>query len=112
MEEFEKVLKLSEEAREALKKIQRYDRFFYAKEAGRVCKEPITTEIKRLERIKNSNKMMRVKLFDNELTITAVYNLIRYLNEVNEEYDEFKKNKDHFEAEERKKKESQFKKTL
>lgn len=31
VEEFERNLKLSEPAREALKKIQRYDRFFYAK---------------------------------------------------------------------------------
>ena len=85
-------------------KIQRYDRFFYAREAGRVCKEPITNEIKRLQKIKNTNKLMRVKLFDNELTVTAVYNLIRYLNEVNEQYDEFKSKRDAYEAEERKKK--------
>lgn len=42
---------------------------------------------------------MRVKLFDNELTVTAVYNLIRYLNEVNEEYEEFKQHKDSYELE-------------
>ena len=55
---------------------------------------------------------MRVKLFDNELTITAIYNLIRYLNQVNEEYDEFKENKSAYEAEERKKKEVKFKQDL
>ena len=55
---------------------------------------------------------MRVKLFDNELTITAVYNLVRYLNEVNDEYETFKSQKSEYEAQERKKKELKFKQDL
>ena len=51
-EEYEK-MKLSEEAREALKKVQRFDRIIYAKETEKICREVIKKEIQRLERIKN-----------------------------------------------------------
>lgn len=85
-EEFEKLLKLSEEAKEALKKVQRFDRFIYAKEAEKACKDTITEELKKIEKIKNRNKEMRTKNFDNELTITALYNMLRLLNEMRSDF--------------------------
>ena len=41
-------MELSEEAREALKKVQRFDRVLYAHETERVCKDVLANELKRL----------------------------------------------------------------
>ena len=76
-----------------MKKIQRFDRFIYAKEAEKVCKDIIAQELKRIEKIKNQSKEMRQEFFDNELTITALYNMLRLLNEMNREYETMKTEK-------------------
>jgi hypothetical protein len=41
-------MQLSEDAREALKKVQRFDRILYAQETEKVCREVINAELKRL----------------------------------------------------------------
>lgn len=57
---------LSSEAREALKSMQRFDRFIYVTESQKRLKIPIENELKRLEKIKNSgNKLMKNTFFDN-----------------------------------------------
>ena len=38
--------------------------------------------MKRIERVKNLNRHMRLKTFDNELTITFINNLLRLVNEL------------------------------
>ena len=60
-----KRMELSEEVREALKKIQRFDRILYLQESDKICREALMKEIKRLEKIKNSHKEMRLIFFDN-----------------------------------------------
>lgn len=68
-----------------MKKVQRFDRFFYSKESEKVCFEPLKLELKRLEKIKNINKNMRSEIYDNELTITALYNHIKLIHEMTDE---------------------------
>lgn len=41
-------MELSQEARQALKKVQRFDRFIYAQETEKVCKEVLSNELRRL----------------------------------------------------------------
>lgn len=80
-----KALELSEEAREALQKVQRFDRYIYSKETEKLCKEPLKNELVRLEKVKNNYKNMRGRFFDNELTITALFNHIKLISEMNRE---------------------------
>ena len=56
-------MKFSEECREALKKVQRFDRVMYHKETQKI-KDEIKKEIQRLEKVKNVNKEMRGKFYD------------------------------------------------
>jgi predicted transcriptional regulator len=69
-------------------KVQRFDRFIYPMESERVLKKPIEDELRRLEKIKNEQKEMRGRYYDNELTITALYNHIKLISELNRELDE------------------------
>lgn len=64
-------------------KMQRFDRYIYQMESDRVLKEPITKELKRLQKMKNEYKEMRVKFYDNELTITCLFNHIKLVYEMN-----------------------------
>lgn len=56
---------LSTECRDALIKMQRFDRYIYAQEAEKSLKGPVETEMRRLERIKNSDRTLRNTYFDN-----------------------------------------------
>ena len=74
---------LSVEAKESLMKMQRYNRFNYNVQTEKILKVPIASEVKRLEKIKNENKSMRAKNFDNELTIICLNNHIKMISEMN-----------------------------
>jgi predicted transcriptional regulator len=69
-------------------KMQRFDRFIYPKESDRVLKKPIEDELRRLEKIKNEQKEMRSRYYDNELTITALYNHIKLIAELTRDLEE------------------------
>lgn len=78
-------MELSEDARQNLMKMQRFDRVLYPIESDRTLKKPIEEELRRLEKIKNEQKEMRGRYYDNELTITCLYNHIKLVHEMNRE---------------------------
>lgn len=80
---------LSNQAREALISMQRFDRFIYVTESEKKLKVPIEAQLKRLEKIKNSgNKLMKNTFFDNEITITCLYNHMKNLYEISKQLGE------------------------
>lgn len=69
--------------------MQRFDRFIYVMESEKRLKGPIEKELKRLEKIKNSgNKTMKSSYFDNELTITCLFNHMKNMYEMNRDLGE------------------------
>jgi hypothetical protein len=46
-------MELSEDARQSLMKLQRFDRFIYPLSSDQILKKPVEEELKRLEKIKN-----------------------------------------------------------
>ena len=88
-EENERMMVLSNEARESLISMQRFDRFIYVAESEKHLKVPIEAELRRLEKIKNAgNKLMKNTYFDTELTITCLYNHMKNLYELNRDLGE------------------------
>ena len=80
---------LSSEARQALIEMQRFDRFIYVMESEKRLKGPIENELKRLERLKNAgNKSIKNTYFDNELTITCLFNHMKNMYEMNRDLGE------------------------
>ena len=76
-------MQLSKNPTENLKKMQRFDRVLYPLNSDKILKQPIENELRRLEKIKNQRQEMRGKLYDNELLITALYNHIKLVDEMN-----------------------------
>lgn len=58
-------MELSEDARQGLMKLQRFDRVIYPMQSDKILKKPIEDELKRLEKIKNEQLAMRGKYYDN-----------------------------------------------
>jgi hypothetical protein len=63
--------------------MQRFDRYIYPFESEKHLKVPIENELRRLEKIKSANKSMWNTYYDNELTITCLYNHMKNLYELN-----------------------------
>lgn len=66
-----------------MNQMQRFDRYIYPFESEKILKVPIESEMRRLEKIKSANKPMWNTLYDNELTITCLYNHMKNLYELN-----------------------------
>lgn len=87
LEDFRK-MSLSAECREALTRMQRFDKFVYSQESENTLKGPVEVELRRLEKVKNSDRTLRNTFFDTELSINVLYNHIRTLGELARELQE------------------------
>lgn len=74
---------LSEQIRDSLLKLQRFDRYIYNIQSEKTLKQPLTNELGRLQKMKNENRNMRMKFYDNELTITCLFNHVKLVAEMN-----------------------------
>ncbi len=65
-------MELTQEFREKLIQLQRYDANFL-RESEKALKGHLETQLRRLEKIKNQEKEMRVKYYDTELLVTCLF---------------------------------------
>ena len=98
-------MELSDLARNALNRVQRYDSINYANNVEKHCKEVVVEEMRRLEKIKNGTKEIRSKTFDNELTMVVLNNQLRLITDLNKEMTELKKVKELYDKDQLRKKE-------